>query len=662
MIGSWRQEIPKRSAVIGLAICLFIASAWVAIGATGTAQAAKKSKTPFFAIDKDKIAVPEGVSVTFPQWSPDGKHILFQNTVDGTTWSAKRNGKDVRCITCGHADLPQDQVFFYPFPDNKRLYLTPGLGGLGGVDSGPIPDSTILECAPSLYDCQTHQYLPVDMSEDKAHGYFIVQRRTWHLAPDGEHVGWMEVIPTATLMVVGKLQREADKYRMVEQRIVNPTGPSSPTDTRPEGWANSGQLYELKAFTPDGKSALVVGEPDSNVDVLKINLATGETTRITAGPDWDEDGAISPDNQLYATASWRTRHRLEAFSAIPELPPFVTFPQAAVIAAHYVSTFDGFQCDLSPWLLPASGDAGGKLIGQPLNTYALGSNLTAGNNLIGQNMWSSDSTEVLIQEKLRTRPSTDFNAGIQQVGLAPNRILVDRIARKPTKPVPIVSSDVGAWAPTPADYVDPYAGGVDVTINGPGGGTAHLVVTGTVVTGGTWKVTFDHYSSDGKTFLDGTQDVTFGASVTPLDIDAAITVSGEHTGSLNADIRFDNSTKPNPTHSGTFTAVYDGKTAPLLPEVGSCYPDLPQKNQLRLKAKADGSSKGSKQQVTATVQAKIETDKRPVQGATVKIGGARAETNAKGKAELLVGGHGKRKVVAKAGPTFKNGKGSVRLP
>ena len=221
--------------MIGLAICFFAASAWLAIGGVGTADAAK-SKTPFFAIDKDKIAVPEGVSVTFPQWSPDGEHILFQNTVDGTTWSAKRNGKDVRCITSGHADLPQDQVFFYPFRDNKRLYLTPGLGALGGVDSGPGADSTILECAPSLYDCQTHEYLPVDMSEDKAHGYFIgFKRRTWHLAPDGEHVGWMEVIPTGTLMVVGKLQREADKYRMVEQRIVNPTGPSSPSGHQARG-------------------------------------------------------------------------------------------------------------------------------------------------------------------------------------------------------------------------------------------------------------------------------------------------------------------------------------------------------------------------------------------------------------------------------------------
>ncbi len=455
----------------------------------------------------------------------------------------------------------------------------------------------------------------------------------------------MEVRANATLMIVGKLQRQADRYTVIDERIVNPPGPSSPTETSPGGWANVGQLYELKSFADGGRSILAVAERQgTNADVIKINLATGRTTQLTHNADWDEDGAISPDGKLYELATWRTRHRLDAFGWIPELPPFTSFPLAAAGAVQYVSTWPGFQCDLSPWLLPAGGDAGGSLIGQPLNTYA--GEETAGNNLIGQQMWSPDSTEVLIHEKLRTRPPADANTTVQQAGLSPSRILVDRIARRPTRPVPIVSSTVRDWAPTPAAYHDPFAAGVNVTIDGSGGGTAHLVVTGNVIGGGTWAVTFNRYSADGRTFLNGTQSVTFGATVLPLHVDAAVTVSGQHTGSLNANLTFDNGAQPVPTHSGTYTAVYDGKTAPALPNVGPCYGTLPRPSRLRLSLKRSGRS------VQATVTANVDGDVRPVQGATVSDGRESVPTDVGGRA-VLRRIHGRRaRVTATAGQTF----------
>ncbi len=112
-----------------------------------------------------------------------------ENVNDGTIWTAARTGKGVRCLTCGQSGRPSYEGFYYPFPDDKRLWLNPTLGATGGVDSGQNADGVILECAPSLYDCRTHKYLAVDMSEDRAISGLVIQRRTWHLAPDGVHVG-----------------------------------------------------------------------------------------------------------------------------------------------------------------------------------------------------------------------------------------------------------------------------------------------------------------------------------------------------------------------------------------------------------------------------------------------------------------------------------------
>jgi hypothetical protein len=60
---------------------------------------------------------------------------------------------------------------------------------------------------------------------------------------------------------------------------------------------------------------------------------------------------------------------------------------------YYVSSRPGFACDLQPWLLPATGDRSGALVGQPLNPYGGGQTI-AGNDLEGQQVWSPDSTRV----------------------------------------------------------------------------------------------------------------------------------------------------------------------------------------------------------------------------------------------------------------------------
>lgn len=640
-----------------LALAALLAAALAFAPATASAKGKGKDKPPAYVpIERQNLKVPDGVQPWLPNWTPDGSHIVFQNQLDGTTWVTSKKGKGTKCVTCDFGDRPEIYGgFTYAFPDDKRLFISHELGGLSGIDSGPNADAFVLECSPSIYDCASHTYLPVDMSEDKGPSTaLIVQRRTWHLAPDGEHLGWMDLRLDGTVMIVGRLERQDDHYVVTDQRTINPPGPASLTDTDPEGWANNSQLYELKSFADGGASAIVVGGPEFNVDALKIRLRDGKITRLTGNHDWDEDGAISPDGDLYALYSWRTRHRLDAFSWVPELEPFVEMPAFAGGAPYYVSSWPGFQCDLSPWLLSSSGDDGGRLIGQPLNVYP-GNRLTPGNNLSGQQFWSPDSRSVLLQERTRTQPQPGLNEHVEQKGFTPNRIAIARIDRKATKPEKVVSSAVGAWAQPPATYVATTGSGAAVTVNGHGGGTADISYSGNL-SAGIWTMTFNHYSKDGKTFLDGSYRVESKNRGSYWSIDADIKVSGKHTGSIKSDLVLNNGNTPLPAKSGAYTAVYDGKKSPPLPELGACYGDLPQKDALNVKAKSKPGGR-----VVVKVRSSIAGDRRPVQRATVKVGGKSVRTNASGKAVLELNGSGRRTVAVSAGDTFEKAKVKVRV-
>ncbi|HEY1277855.1 MAG TPA: hypothetical protein VGF25_23310 [Thermoleophilaceae bacterium] len=627
--------------IIGITVLLALVLA-------GAASA--RTPTPFYAIDHHRIDTPKGVQPWLPTYSEDGRTIVFQSQLDGNTWIVPARGGKPRCVTCGFADRPEIHGgFTYLFPDGKRLFVSHELGGTQGVDSGPDADAWVLECAPSVRSCRTHRYLPIDMSEDKG-SKFIVQRRTWHLAPDGVHLGWSEIRLDGSLMVVARLRREADRYVAVDQRVVNPPGPTGPGDTSAQGWENGSQLYELKSFADNGRSILALAERALNVDVLKIDLATGRVRRQTANPDWDEDGAISRDERLEVLYSWRTRHRLDALGTIPYIRGFNSYGLTAAVAPYYVSTWPGFQCDLAPWLLPGSGDGGGRLIGQPLNTYGHG--LTPGNNLSGQQFWSPDSTSVLLQERTTQRPPAGVNEHVAQKGLVPNRVLIAHIRRHPTKPRRIRQTRVGSWASTPKAYAGTTDSNQTVTLQGTGGGSVTLSYRGTLADG-TWSQTYSHYSEDGRTFVDGAVGAARNSQGV-WHVDAGVRVSGAHTGRLTGNLVIGPADASGlPTKTGSMVATLDGHTTPDLPKLGACHGALPRRTPVRVRASRRGA------RVTVAVSAAIAGDRRPVAGAVVRAGGRRLRTDERGRARLRVPA-GVDRVRVDAGDTFRRGAARVR--
>ena len=59
----------------------------------GAGAASASSKPPFYPIDKKTIKVPNDVQPWLPTYSPDGKHIVFQNQLDGSTWATSKDGR-----------------------------------------------------------------------------------------------------------------------------------------------------------------------------------------------------------------------------------------------------------------------------------------------------------------------------------------------------------------------------------------------------------------------------------------------------------------------------------------------------------------------------------------------------------------------------------------
>jgi hypothetical protein len=222
--------------------------------------------------------------------------------------------------------------------------------------------------------------------------------------------------------------------------------------------------------------------------------------------------------------------------------------------------------------------------------------------------------------------------------------------RKPTAPQPVVSSDVGSWAPAPVDWHPPFGFVGDVTLNGPGGGTVHVTYNGSPgAIFGNYSETYTDYSEDGKTFLNGTKTISVpGLGVTETQEVTHLTMTGEHTGSVDKDldIKGGNASGGSPTYTGSSTVTYDGTTVTGPPSwlntKGSCPERLPKLPQLKAIATSVGNDR-YQIKVTASQGGmgpnETAVDTRPVTHARIDGLGADAITNDDGIAVIKARGN-----------------------
>jgi hypothetical protein len=527
----------------------------------------------------------------------------------------------------------------------------------------------VIECQPSIFDCRAHKVLPVDMSADANATEPVGQRRTWHLSPDGKHLLWMEVRPDGTVMIVAKLVRESDRYVAEDPRDINPPGPTSPSDPNPDHWAYVGQTFEGKSFADGGREVEYLGGPGmDNFDVETVDLATGARHRLTSGPDWDEDGSVSPDGRYLVSASWRTMHRFDVLGGmLPEVHPYIDLPFISALVANYVSSHAGFQCDLTPWLLDGSGDHSGSALGQPLAPYRGGHSYVA-NNLIGAPMWNPRGNEVLLQERIYGPPRG--TGSLQPVlGSVPSRLLIAKLDRPPTSPLRVVSSDVGRWAPSAGSAGTGFDQPATVTVHGKAAGTATITYTGNILSSAD-SLTYNHFSDDGKSFADGSETINNPQILTtPVSLAANITITGAHRGFFNASMTAGEGQGQVPT--GTIESQFDGTYRGGLPRVGACPRSMP--HPVRVLARSIVRRGAATASVGVRVTASIfgagmneaGTDTRPVRDATVLLAGQRAYTDGSGRARFTVRERRRPtrdRMLVTAGATFLPARRTVTVP
>jgi hypothetical protein len=615
--------------------------------------------TPFAfqPISIQRIDLPAGVtSAGWPVFANDGRHVLFFSTAANTAggsagtgataelWITSLRGGDARCLSCGLANDPPSagEGEITPFPDGRRVFF-------GSFFQPGASTYAVLECSPSVVDCRSASITPVDFSAVEpavipgGGAVLSPQLNTGgayaaKLSQDGVHVGFSDIrSDSIETMVVGRLEHSGGADRVVDPKVINPPAPGSASDTDIGRWSDSGALFEFKTFTHGGADATYVesGGPHLlNPDVWSVNLATGRRTRLTAHPDYDEDNAVSPNGRLLALWSNRTMHMTDWFGGLLPVRDFIDTP-AALMGLGLSSS--NKRCHGPVWVLPASGDRGGALAGQPIVDDPA-PHVFVTNNLTGWPQWSPDGTKLALN-------TTNNAPGPGYPSHAPFLLIARFTALRPSPPLPPVTSQPGPWAVSPTDYHPATGYSGTQTFKGPGGSTVTVHYGGMPgVVAGQWSETYADYSENGADVVNGT--VAISATGPEVGTYAAdLTMTGAHSGSTH--VTFDStgevhgeSTYDEHTVSGP-SAEQAGK--------GACPGIQPKKPALRVTVKR--LRRGAyRLTVTARVadmgpnEAAIDTE--PVHHATVRLGKAKRFTNRRGVATIRVRRSGKAVITA----------------
>jgi hypothetical protein len=615
-----------------------------------------------------RIDLPgEVASAGWPVFTNDGQHLLFFSTATASTggntgtgstaelWITGLDGHDAHCLSCGLDNDPtsKGEGVATPFPDGRRVFF-------GSFFQPGSSEYAVLECSPSVVDCQSARILPVDFSGATSAvvppgGAVLVPQLNIgghyaaKLSQDGLHVGFSDIrTDSIETMVVATLSRGDAKYTLSDPRVINPAGPASASDTDVAAWSGGGALYEFKTFTNGGADATYVqvgGEALGNPDVWSVNLASGARMRLTAHPDYDEDNAVSPDGRLLALWSNRTMHMTDWYAGLIPVRDFIDVP-AALLGLNIASS--NKRCHGPIRVLPADGDRGGTLAGQPI-IYDKVPHVFATNNLVGWPQWSPDGTMLALN-------TTNEEGAANYPAHAPFLLVAHFTAMEPTSPLPIVSSQPGDWAKAPNDY-HPAMGHVGIkTFAGAGGGKVTVSYAGNVLAGA-WSETYDHYSDDGESFVSG--KVSIASAIESGSYHSHLSVSGAHTGNTDVDMTFAGSVQ------GQGTSTYDGHTVsgPSAEQAAdSACPDLrPKLPQLQVTPTRlrDGVYKV---RVTASISDaganEADIDTQPVYHATLQLGDTTIYTDRNGDAIVKVDSD--RELQVSAGDTLAPA--SVTLP
>jgi WD40 repeat protein len=631
--------------ILGKRVTFSLACALVLGAALAPQAAAKSQRLPALQpIQRQVVKLPADLTQAYmPQWAPDGEHLLFPfigtasagqpgaapGSVPSQLGIIKPDGSDFHCLSCGTDTIqglkaePEGVYGFgkqFPFPDGKRVMVTVVPPGGDTASFG----YTVLECLPSIYDCQTHTVSSIRLPTESSEA--LVQNREGRISPDGSLFAWTEVrVDEGPVMAIGRLERTGDHYVVTDARSLNP--PYTLND-QSAGWRLGGQQYELKRFSFNDHTLTFAGmNTTQNYDTFALDLRNGKIRKLTTSPEWDEDDQFSPGQRWLVQLSSHGLERMAPFTQIPR-PPFIDFSSFIQVGRYMLQHIGVESCMLEPWLMSSRGQVGG-YYGQPINV-----GLPKGWRTKAVTSWSPDGTRIAFNE-LRVPPATDPSIRTQRLVVATLPAEKARPIRKPgTMAFPEWAEPLSSWHGVPGRQIK------DQVVHGEKSGTATLNYFGSYVSG-TFSVSYDNYSDDGLHFLDGTETLKTELATNGGHYDVHVKLSGKESGSEDGEIDI---TKDSIT--GPFQSTLEGRTLGI-PTATPC-PNLTA--PLRISVLGSRPAAHGMRLLRVAVKAKVfaDTTWRPVRGATVSAAGRRARSNGRGIATVLVPAQSRPRIVARA--------------
>lgn len=468
-------------------------------------------------VERVILDLPDGITnPNTPRFSEDGQSIYFGATpAEGGRQEIYRigvDGSNVECITCGVSPgVTAGLSRVVPFQDGSgRLMIQ--------VTTSPNSYVVYEETADGK------QLVPVITPPSGARA--IDPQREMRISPDGTHVLFSQIQMTSTglitaVPVVGRLERTDAGYEIADARVVYPVG-------------------EGKQWTPDGKGVIILGGryEAGNVDDIVVDLETGEVTRLTGNLDYDEDIDMSPNEQWIAVGSTRGYDALTPMSRIVR-PAFLPADIQGAVYEKYRGTGDSTNITNQEWVIAIEDDLKGE---NGIPVFVDGDGYTARSMA----SWNNTGDAVAFWEASGA-DATDTRLVIAKLNYTTS---VGPVQGDRTTPDPTWAPELKTYVPSTAPL--PPTG----TYAGAGGGTAVVTESSDPTTGHIVRtVTYTDYVNEQGMILNGTESTDTTASQSSIHYVADITVTGTHTGYLDADATVN---KLQRTMTGHITSDLDG--------------------------------------------------------------------------------------------------------
>jgi len=456
--------------------------------------------------------------------------ITCQEGSDMIVYSLNDDGSNLHEIYRG---VPAGGNRLLPYWDNMRILM--------GDSVLECPDGYTLDNCPK----GSAKMVPIVFPDAFVKGPNVVDKWTEVIiSPDNDYIAWtIRRSDCGAVNAMGKLVRTENSYEIQDAEYISNMNAFRP-DPAHEGYSLYSPVIggEVKQFVHGGRGISLVGagaESNGMGDSVVQDVATGEVTQITRNPGYDETTILSPDEKMGMVMTTR-------FSNTTDMAVLGLVPRPYGEVLHnimgqvYMYGVTGVRRD-------REGNIGPALINIEKSKTAegyMGLNLSDPDNVWiyhSPMSWKSDGTAAMWME--RERGGNGVRVQIVK--------LLDYVPGESVAAVPVPA--VGDYAQEPVNL-----GNYDVKVRGAVSGFVTVKKKSGFLNKATVTVVYDHYSDDGKVFLNGTETSSGSiTSKTSYKSDLVLTdAEGKNLGGMDV----------NMTMSAAYSigSLFRGNTSPTL--------------------------------------------------------------------------------------------------